>query len=187
MKIEIIKERQTPRLKEISDDDIYGLVHYGLPVLSEFLAFAKSQENAVGLAGNQVSMNGERYERRVFALKDLKTKEWSLILNPIITEYIGMKELKEEGCLTWPHKIIVAERYRAVRVSYFNMRKEKCEGFFKGFEAQIWQHEINHLNGVEEQIEDQFFVLPKGLDPGRNELCPCNSGKKYKKCCLNLL
>ncbi|MFR9070902.1 MAG: SEC-C metal-binding domain-containing protein, partial [Paraclostridium sp.] len=20
---------------------------------------------------------------------------------------------------------------------------------------------------------------------GRNELCPCGSGKKYKKCCLN--
>ncbi|MBW2099144.1 MAG: SEC-C domain-containing protein [Deltaproteobacteria bacterium] len=21
--------------------------------------------------------------------------------------------------------------------------------------------------------------------PGRNELCPCGSGKKYKKCCLD--
>ncbi len=21
--------------------------------------------------------------------------------------------------------------------------------------------------------------------PGRNELCPCRSGKKYKRCCLN--
>lgn len=21
--------------------------------------------------------------------------------------------------------------------------------------------------------------------PGRNDLCPCDSGKKYKKCCIN--
>ena len=23
------------------------------------------------------------------------------------------------------------------------------------------------------------------MKPGRNELCPCGSGQKYKKCCLN--
>jgi len=26
---------------------------------------------------------------------------------------------------------------------------------------------------------------PKKEKIGRNEKCPCNSGKKYKKCCLN--
>ena len=25
--------------------------------------------------------------------------------------------------------------------------------------------------------------IPDGIKPGRNELCPCGSGKKYKKCC----
>jgi hypothetical protein len=25
----------------------------------------------------------------------------------------------------------------------------------------------------------------RGLSVGRNELCPCGSGKKHKKCCMN--
>ena len=24
------------------------------------------------------------------------------------------------------------------------------------------------------------------MKPGRNDLCPCGSGKKYKLCCLNI-
>ncbi|WP_399538170.1 SEC-C metal-binding domain-containing protein [uncultured Paenibacillus sp.] len=24
------------------------------------------------------------------------------------------------------------------------------------------------------------------MNPGRNDLCPCGSGKKYKKCCIPL-
>lgn len=30
---------------------------------------------------------------------------------------------------------------------------------------------------------------PVGVPPkiGRNEYCPCGSGRKYKKCCLNIL
>ena len=31
---------------------------------------------------------------------------------------------------------------------------------------------------------DQQQVLPGAKLPGRNELCPCGSGKKFKKCCL---
>lgn len=32
-------------------------------------------------------------------------------------------------------------------------------------------------------------IIPVTVEkkPGRNELCPCGSGKKYKKCCLNKL
>ncbi|MCD6352679.1 MAG: SEC-C domain-containing protein [Proteobacteria bacterium] len=25
---------------------------------------------------------------------------------------------------------------------------------------------------------------PEILDPGPNDLCPCGSGKKYKRCCM---
>ncbi len=26
--------------------------------------------------------------------------------------------------------------------------------------------------------------LPAGPPPGRNDMCHCNSGKKYKNCCM---
>ncbi|WP_371740172.1 SEC-C metal-binding domain-containing protein [Bradyrhizobium sp. CCBAU 51765] len=33
------------------------------------------------------------------------------------------------------------------------------------------------------RISAQRPSLPRGTKVGRNEPCPCGSGKKYKKCC----
>lgn len=35
------------------------------------------------------------------------------------------------------------------------------------------------------QLENIILKKKQGKKIGRNELCPCGSGKKYKKCCLN--
>ena len=35
----------------------------------------------------------------------------------------------------------------------------------------------------EEQQGGKVETVVKGDEPGRNDLCPCGSGKKYKKCC----
>ena len=52
-------------------------------------------------------------------------------------------------------------------------------------EAICVQHEIDHLNGL--------TIYDVTCDPkqkkvenktGRNDQCPCGSGKKYKRCCL---
>jgi uncharacterized protein YecA (UPF0149 family) len=50
-------------------------------------------------------------------------------------------------------------------------------------EAICVQHEIDHLNGM--TIHDRKIVTTIRVEkkPGRNEPCPCQSGKKYKKCC----
>ena len=146
--------------------------------------------DAVGLAANQCNLDGERFMLRVFAFKDTLFQPqpfWRLIINPIITEYIGMKEIRAEGCLTWKGKLIVAERYRAIEVNYYNEVGEPVRGeMYTGFDAQVFQHEINHLNGIEERVEEYDYInkIPKRKDVGRNDPCPCKSGKKYKHCCL---
>ncbi len=35
----------------------------------------------------------------------------------------------------------------------------------------------------EEQQNGKVETVVKGDEPGRNDPCPCGSGKKYKKCC----
>ena len=54
---------------------------------------------------------------------------------------------------------------------------------FEGFNAYIIQHEIDHLNGIT-CIDREYKREPLkvGTKIGRNEPCPCGSGKKYKKC-----
>jgi preprotein translocase subunit SecA len=36
----------------------------------------------------------------------------------------------------------------------------------------------------EDRFQPHIDVLPKREKVGRNDPCPCGSGKKYKKCCL---
>jgi peptide deformylase len=185
MIFEVIPNEQTPKVPEIENIELFFIQN--IKKLQAFKDYAYSCFNAVGLAGNQCNLDSERFMTRVFALKDISTSEvkWRLIIDPHITEYIGMKEIKVEGCLTWKFRRIVAERSRAVKVSYYSEIGEHITNeLHYGFEGQVWQHEINHLNGVEERIEFMDFVEPKSLDVQRNDKCPCGSNLKYKKCCL---
>ena len=199
MTFEIIPDQQTPAVPTVAFSDGKLFIEHHREELEAFLEFAKTQSTAVGLAANQCSIEiipdeypyepiSERFTMRVFALRNLFSHKWSLIIDPHITKYIGIKEEKAEGCLTWKGQKIIADRHRAVEVDYFNMDGERITGeIHKGFEGQIWQHEINHLNGVEEQVVSQHHPEPQPVKAGRNDLCPCGSGLKYKKCCLPLM
>jgi peptide deformylase len=187
MEFKIILGEQTPAVDPLSN--VKSLVEDNHEKLKAFLEFAKAQPTAVGLAANQVSLDGERFMHRCFAIKNVfGDGSWRLILDPKITEAYGIRIQKSEGCLTWPGKKIISERNRFVKVSYYTVD----ESFEKitiveneehsGFDAQIWQHEINHLNGVVERVEQGDYILHV-KEPGRNDKCPCASGKKYKVCC----
>lgn len=65
---------------------------------------------------------------------------------------------------------------------YFNMLDAKAE----------WLYNIEAWNGIltEERKKEikkeynQTKTVVKGDKVGRNDPCPCGSGKKYKKCCM---
>jgi len=179
MNFEIIPNQQTPKITELVSD-----FKANIEIYLAFLEFASSHSNAVGLAANQCSLDGERFMQNIFALRNIKEKTWKIIINPKINSYIGIVEPKLEGCLTWVGKTILADRYRAINVTYDDIDGNPNTELFGGFEAQIWQHEINHLNGIEEIIVEDDYKLPLKLQIQRNDKCPCNSGKKYKNCCL---
>jgi peptide deformylase len=180
MKFEIIPDQQTPCVFELIHD-----FEINKEIFKTFLEFAAGHRNAVGLAANQCSLDDERFMQNVFALRNLKENTWKLIINPKIDKYFGMIEPKLEGCLTWVGKSILADRYRAINVSYDDIDgNHHINVLLKGFEAQIFQHEINHLNGVKENVVDINYKLPQIKQIQRNDKCLCGSGKKYKMCCL---
>ena len=47
----------------------------------------------------------------------------------------------------------------------------------------LWK-EYSHGNKGKQEHETDMLNIAR-VKPGRNELCPCGSGKKYKKCCLD--
>lgn len=173
---EIIPNEQTPKVEK-----------HDIPekeVLNAFLEFAKSQPTAVGLAANQCSLNGKRFEHRIFAMKNIETREWELIVDPILQGYRGIKKKKLEGCLTWKGRNIVAERYYGVDVAYYDKEGSFYTALIFGFQAQIFQHEYNHIQGVPEEVVEVDYQLPPPIKIQRNEPCPCGSGLKHKNCCL---
>lgn len=186
----IMKDEQTPMIPQMEIDVLLGHKE----ILHDFLIHAsKDYPTGIGLAANQVGIwdklpngtftNLNRFMLPVFAKKNRETGEWSLILNPVIIHTEGILSEKKEYCLTWPGKVVVADRHYSVTVSYYDIEGEEHEVTTTGFEAQIWQHEINHLLGIDEVVVNSAGGIEHSKEPGRNDPCLCGSGKKYKKCC----
>lgn len=92
----------------------------------------------VGLAAPQIGLN-----KNVFIALD-KT-----YLNPKIIWYNPETEIKEEGCYSlkenkFDYKV---KRSKGIRMSYETLSGKKKEGVFMGFQAQVMQHEYDHLLG----------------------------------------
>jgi peptide deformylase len=181
MIIDIIPNEQTPMLPFIENVPEWINTHKEL--IDAFFEFVKYKDHAIGLAANQASVDGQRCMERFFIKKDVKTKEWSIIINPKIIEYVGLKEGRVEGCLTWQRRDVIAFRYRRVKVGYYTIEGKYHEELVTKFPAHVWQHEINHLDGIPERIEVPGTVWFTDNKIQRNDVCPCGSGKKYKKCC----
>jgi len=130
-----------------------------------------------GLAANQLGKNGERLTINACFINRGYEFGWVTALNPEIIQTHGFSRSNTEGCLTWLKKQILAERHEDVTVSYLTVEGEKKEERVTGFEAIVWQHEINHLNGVPEHVVDpQIKMKP-------NDQCCCGSERKFKVCC----
>ena len=144
---EILEFKQTPNLQEMSEPVLF--IESNKTLLKDFFKFAKRQSNAAGLASNQVGLID-----RFIAVRTVDG--WVLAINPSVKALLGKSSLKIEGCLSWPGKDILAKRNSKVIITYYDLNGDKKDRFVKdSFESQVWQHEINHLNGIEEQMIDK--------------------------------
>jgi peptide deformylase len=187
MNFDVIIDEQTPNTPAI--EDVSKFIETHKEQIEAFKKYAISRTDGIGLAANQCSLDGERFNLRMVAIKtDTKNDESCRIaIDPKITKYYGIKLLKFEGCLTWkgqPGMTVVADRYHDVDVEFYTPDGEFHKETHKGFQAQVWQHECNHINGVEENIK-LISELPRIKELGRNDRCPCDSGKKLKQCCID--
>jgi preprotein translocase subunit SecA len=64
--------------------------------------------------------------------------------------------------------------------------KREGHAFFEALLASIQHdvaHSIYHVGLTKEAPQKKKEAVPVGKRVGRNDLCPCGSGKKYKHCC----
>jgi len=155
------------------------------------------QESCYGLAANQCRSEGIPdqiafsgwLDVDAFILK-MPNETPIAIIAPEITEVSSIMVRTQEGCLTYPGRYIKATRQTRVGLSYYTLNGEPCVKIFEGLSAQIIQHEIDHLLGHDdEDFEFPISASERGpfVKTGRNDPCPCTTGKKYKNCCLPLI
>ena len=64
----------------------------------------------------------------------------------------------------------------------FNIKKDVVERWM----INLKMSQVKHMNNIREsrgEDDEKPKTVKKGTQVGRNDLCPCGSGKKYKKCC----
>ncbi|MBP7837663.1 peptide deformylase [Candidatus Saccharibacteria bacterium] len=128
---------------------------------------SREHEVAVGLAAIQVD---NLY--RVFIVRDdfedAKNKNFTVFINPEIAKKIGPIEEDYEGCLSVPEIYGKVPRYQGVKVKALDRTGKTFRVTAYGFLARIFQHEIDHLNGIVtidhiKGKKDAFYrLLPEG-------------------------
>ena len=178
------------KLREVS-------VEEGLSIATELFQILNKRGDGIGLAANQGGIDAQ--------VAVVNVTEPLVLINPKIIH----KEVEipfYEGCLSYPGKGVNTNRYRDVIIS---TEQSESDWYFSGaavpkdskgswekehsnnkdeqirlLESVCVQHEIDHLNGVICMDRKRDTTIVKDRKVGRNEPCPCGSGKKYKKCCI---
>lgn len=98
-------------------------------------------KDGVGIASPQVGRN-----IRVIVVQLDQTSE--CYINPEITKVSEALIESEEGCLSVPGIYGLVERHKRVTVRALNRHGRRVELDLRNFPAIVFQHEIDHLNGV---------------------------------------
>jgi len=109
----------------------------------------------VGLAAPQIGLSQrlivieyyEHEEDENEENEDAPKKVWA-VLNPEIVKASEEKLIGIEGCLSIPNLVGEVERHAVVQVKGLNRHGKPMKIKAEGWLARIFQHEIDHLNGV---------------------------------------
>ena len=96
----------------------------------------------VGLAAVQIGIL-----RRII-LVEVKENRPEVFINPKITRRSWKKISIEEACLSVPGKFGPVKRSETINVEAINENGEKIKFKAKGLPAIIFQHELDHLEGI---------------------------------------
>ena len=172
-------------------------VEEGYKIATELLEILAARKDGIGLAANQVGIDA--------SVAVVNVREPIVLINPEIVS----RETEipyYEGWLSFPGKGCHTKRYETVEVKSDNVdgtiifsgvdTGEEAKGTWEDgqqkqnrelrtLESVCVQHEIDHLNGMRILDRAQELTIRRTERKiGRNEKCPCGSGKKYKKCCI---
>ncbi len=138
------------------------IIHYGNPILRKKAEKVESIDDdvrqlvddmvetmhvgeGIGLAATQVARSVSLFVIDLGLLEE--GGKPVAIINPEIIAKEG-ESVVEEGCLSFPDIRFDVKRPETIRVTYMDLDGNEHEEQFGGLKARVFQHEIDHLNGV---------------------------------------
>jgi peptide deformylase len=97
----------------------------------------------VGLAAPQVGKN----IRLFVANHSGKPEDDRVYVNPVVSDAEG-EETASEGCLSLPNINVEVSRPVTAKMTAKDLSGNPIDQVESGYIARIWQHELDHLNGV---------------------------------------
>ena len=175
---DIVREGD-PLLREKTKDVTLPPTKEDIEELLCMLQFLKNSQNpilskkynlraGVGLSANQIGIN-----KRMFASyikqENGESLEYMLINPKIISHSASMIYIPEsEGCLSIDRPVVgYVPRYKRITVRAYTIDGEEVKIKLKDFAAIVFQHEIDHLNGIlfyDHINKKNPFELPANVD-----------------------
>ena len=111
--------------------------------LSKSMYKTMVKNNGVGISAIQV---GEPI--RMFIVQTEDMKEPLFVVNPKITHFSDEKTTSVEMCLSLPGVRKNVERSNKIEATYLNTFGIENKIVLEGFQARVFQHEYDHLDGI---------------------------------------
>jgi len=121
---------------EAVDDEIRGVIRRMIDLMDE--------AEGVGLAAPQVGLSWRLFVSRLPEEGAAATA----FINPELELHPGDLVSHEEGCLSLPGITAQVRRPDAVTIKALGLDGKPIERVAAGFEARVWQHEYDHLDGI---------------------------------------
>ncbi len=115
-------------------------------VIERMSASLSGEHDGVAIAAPQIGVS-----MRIFVMSKKVSKKLEqdvVFINPEIIRILKIKEELSEGCLSVRWKYGLVKRATSCTVRAYNERGHEFVMSGRGLIAQIFQHEIDHLNGV---------------------------------------
>ena len=120
--------------------------------IKDIFTFLKDNADGAGLSAPQVGINERFFIASANVLEKAKDKKFQqddvVFINPKIIKNSKKQSWGEEGCFSVRWFYGQVERYEKITMEAYNLKGEKKIWNASGFLARLFQHEIDHLDGI---------------------------------------
>ena len=148
-------DENDPILKETIPEFDFNNLNINPNEFSSTLVETCKLHKGYGLSANQCG-----YKHRVFVMGH--GEEYVAFFNPKIVSTRGETHMAE-GCLSFPFLGLHITRASEIDVEYQDFNGEKRTTSFVGISARVFQHELDHLNGIVYTKRVKPLALQQGM------------------------